>query len=262
MARRRLDAELVHRKLFTSRSAAQAAITANLVEVDGMVVTKSASQVDPGASIRLVGEQSKYVSRGGMKLEAALDSFAIEVAGKNTIDVGASTGGFTDCLLQRGAAHVCAVDVGYGQLDWRIRQDERVAVFERLNARYLDVAEVGGPFDLVVADLSFISLRTMRESLVGAGTVTADWVLLVKPQFEAGKDQVGKGGIVRDVAVRRRALLAVIDSYAESGVGVRGLIDSPISGAKGNREFLLWLRRGPGELPAGTLDNLGGLQDD
>lgn len=262
MARRRLDAELVHRRLFASRSAAQAAISAKSVEVDGIVATKAASQVDGEASIRIIGEQSPYVSRGGFKLEAALESFAIEVSGKTAIDVGASTGGFTDCLLQRGAARVAAVDVGYGQLDWKIRQDDRVEVFERMNARYMDISAVGGPFDIVVADLSFISLRTMRDVLIAAGNSAADWVLLVKPQFEAGKGQVGKGGIVRDTAVRRQAVMGVVDSFAEVGVGARGLVDSPISGAKGNREFLVWLRRGPVELTADTLDSLIGLADE
>lgn len=262
MARRRLDAELVHRRLFTSRSAAQAAIAEGGVEVDGIVATKAASQVDARASIRTVGEPARYVSRGGLKLEAALDSFAIDVTSKNAVDVGASTGGFTDCLLQRGAARVAAVDVGYGQLDWKIRQDDRVAVFERMNARHMDVAEIGGPFDLVVADLSFISLRTVREVLIAAGTADADWVLLVKPQFEAGKGRVGKGGIVRDVGVRRQALMAVVDSFAEANVGTRGLIDSPISGAKGNREFLMWLRHGPVELTVDIVDALEGLRDE
>jgi len=262
MARRRLDAELVHRRLYASRSAAQEAIADKSVEVDGIVATKAASQVDAGASIRIVGEQSPYVSRGGFKLEAALDRFGIDVSGKATIDVGASTGGFTDCLLQRGAARVAAVDVGYGQLDWKIRQDDRVAVFERMNARHMDIAAVGGPFDLVVADLSFISLRTMRDSLVAAGHTDADWVLLVKPQFEAGKGQVGKGGIVRDVGVRRQAVVDVLDSFAEVGVGAQGLVDSPISGAKGNREFLTWLRRGPAKLAPDVWDSLAGLKDE
>lgn len=260
MARRRLDAELVHRKIVASRSAAQRAIADGLVEVNGMAATKAASQVEPTASIRLAAPPAQFVSRGGLKLSHALDAFGVEVAGRNALDAGASTGGFTDCLLQRGAASVAAVDVGYGQLDWKLRQDERVTVFERLNVRHLDISNVGGPFDLVVADLSFISLRTVAEVLSRAGRDDADWVLLVKPQFEAGKELVGKGGIVRDVEVRRATIQSVVDRFEELGLHAHGVADSPIEGAKGNREFLLWLRR---EAPARqfALGGLEGLQD-
>ncbi|MCP3977537.1 MAG: TlyA family RNA methyltransferase [bacterium] len=259
MARRRLDAELVRRKLAASRSAAQAAIASGEVEVDGIVATKAASQVEDRASIRFVGEPARFVSRGGLKLDGALDQFDIVVAGRDAIDVGASTGGFTDCLLQRGATRVTALDVGYGQLDWKIRQDDRVAVIERVNARHMTPESVGGPFDLVVADLSFISLRTVAASLLSVGTNDADWILLVKPQFEAGREQVGKGGIVRDVAVRAEALDKVISTYRELGLGAHGVVDSPITGTKGNREFLIWLRRGKSELGADRYNELEGL---
>jgi 23S rRNA (cytidine1920-2'-O)/16S rRNA (cytidine1409-2'-O)-methyltransferase len=261
VTRRRLDAELVRRKLVASRSAAQDAIASGEVEVNGLVATKAASQVDEGVSIRFVGEPARFVSRGGLKLEAALESFRVDVTGRRALDLGASTGGFTDCLLQRGAARVVAVDVGYGQLDWRIRNDPRVDVHERLNARHMDPAALGGPFDVVVADLSFISLRTVAGALAAAGGPDADWVLLVKPQFEAGRGQVGKGGIVRDVAVRAETLRNVISTFEGEGLGARGVTDSPIAGAKGNREFLLWLRRGVTSVTANDFNHLSGLTD-
>jgi 23S rRNA (cytidine1920-2'-O)/16S rRNA (cytidine1409-2'-O)-methyltransferase len=261
MTRRRLDAELVRRKLVASRSAAQDAITSGKVEVNGLVATKSATRVDEGVSIRFAAVPAKYVSRGGLKLEAALDGFLIDVAERFALDVGASTGGFTDCLLQRGAARVVAVDVGYGQLDWHIRSDPRVEVHERLNARHMDGPTLGGPFDVVVADLSFITLRTVADALVAVGGDDADWVLLVKPQFEAGRGQVGKGGIVRDVTVRAEALHNVIRAFEGLGLGAVGVTDSPIAGAKGNREFLLWLRREPTTITAPHFDDLAGLAD-
>ena len=261
MTRRRLDAELVRRKLVASRSAARDAIASGVVEVNGLVATKAASQVDEGVSIRFVGEPARFVSRGGLKLEAALDTFCIDVAGRRALDIGASTGGFTDCLLQRGAARVVAVDVGYGQLDWQIRNDPRVDVHERLNARHMDSAALGGPFDVVVADLSFISLRTVAGVLAAAGGPDADWVLLVKPQFEAGREQVGKGGIVRDVAVRAETLRNVITTFEGEGLGARGVTDSPIAGAKGNREFLLWLRREVTRVTVNDFGHLNGLTD-
>ncbi|NND04147.1 MAG: TlyA family RNA methyltransferase [Acidimicrobiia bacterium] len=260
MARRRLDAELVHRKIVSSRAAAQRAIAEGLVEVNGFTATKSASQVEPTASIRLAAPVARFVSRGGLKLEGALNVFGIEVSGKRALDAGASTGGFTDCLLQRGASMVAAVDVGYGQLDWKLRQDDRVAVHERLNVRHMDIDAMEGPFDLVVGDLSFISLRTVAERIAAAGTLDADWVLLVKPQFEAGKDLVGKGGIVRDVAVRELTIKSVIEHFEKLGLNAHGITDSPIEGAKGNREFLVWLRRDEAESPL-SLESLEGLQD-
>lgn len=261
MTRRRLDAELVRRKLVASRSAAQEAIASRSVEVNGLVATKASSQVDDNVSIRFVGAPPRFVSRGGLKLEAALDGFAIEVADRAALDVGASTGGFTDCLLQRGAARVVAVDVGYGQLAWQIRNDPRVEVHERLNARHMESPALGGPFDVVVADLSFISLRTVAPALVAVGGPDTDWVLLVKPQFEAGRGQVGKGGIVRDVAVRAETLRNVIETFEGRGLGARGVIDSPIAGAKGNREFVLWLRRGPTIVTEADFGALTGLTD-
>jgi len=215
------------------------------VEVDGIAEPKPATLVEPSAVVRLAATPSRYVSRGGLKLERALDVFEIAVAGRRAVDVGASTGGFTDCLLQRGVSSVVAVDVGYGQLDWGLRTDDRVEVVERTNIRYADPEDLGAPFDLVVADLSFISLGTVAGQLRALGAEGTDWVLLVKPQFEAGRGQVGKGGVVRDPEVRAAAVVATVGALESDGLGVRGAVASPVTGAKGNREFLVWARRGP-----------------
>ncbi len=168
------------------------------------------------------------------------------MTGKRAIDVGASTGGFTDCLLQRGAASVVALDVGYGQLHWRIRNDPAVTVVERTNVRHVDMEAIGAPFDIVVADLSFISLRTVATNLEALGSEHADWVLLIKPQFEAGKGNVGRGGIVRDGHVRYDVVHDVVEHYATIGLGCVGLVTSPITGASGNTEYVAWFTRGPG----------------
>ena len=261
MNRRRLDVELVRRRLFSSRAAAQQAILAGEVEVDGFVATKAATQVAEQASVRLVTAPPPYVSRGGLKLEAALDAFAVAVTGRHGVDLGASTGGFTDCLLQRGAGSVAAIDVGYGQLHWKLRSDPRVTVHERLNVRHMDVDGLGGPWDVVVADLSFISLALVAEPVSRCGHSDSDWVLLIKPQFEAGRDAVGKGGIVRDPAVRAETIEAVVASLEGVGLGARGIVDSPIQGSKGNHEFLIWLRRGTSTLRREDLATLSGLHD-
>ena len=196
--------------------------------------------------MHLASAPEPFVGRAGRKLDAALDAFGIPVDGRHTIDVGASTGGFTDCLLQRGAASVVALDVGYGQLHWKIRNNPAVTVIERTNVRHIDVERVGAPFDVIVADLSFISLRTVAHRLEALGSTDADWVLLIKPQFEAGKDNVGKGGIVRDADVRYDVIHDVLDHYATIGLGCVGLITSPITGATGNTEYVAWFRRAPG----------------
>jgi len=216
-----------------------------LVEVDGIAEPKPATLVEPSAVLRLAAAPAPFVSRGGLKLQEALEVFGIEVAGRRAIDVGASTGGFTDCLLQRGAAHVVAVDVGYGQLHWRLRTDDRVEVVERSNIRHADPIALGAPFDVVVCDLSFISLETVADQLRELGGDGTDYVLLVKPQFEAGRGQVGKGGVVRDPEVRAAAVRSVVGALDASGLGVGGAVASPVTGAKGNREFLVWARRGP-----------------
>lgn len=246
MTRRRLDAELVRRGMAASRTEAQRLVEEGLVEVRNNPTPKPASQVTGDVSIRVVAPLHPYVSRGGLKLEAALDLFPIDVEGRRAVDVGASTGGFTDCLLQRGATAVVAVDVGYGQIAEKLRTDGRVAVHDRTNVRAADPDELGGPFGLVVSDLSFISLCTVAAQLAALGGDGADWVLLVKPQFEVGKDDVGRGGIVRDPMLHRRAITDVVDCFAAVGVGASGVGVSPITGAKrGNTEFLLHLVRGP-----------------
>jgi 23S rRNA (cytidine1920-2'-O)/16S rRNA (cytidine1409-2'-O)-methyltransferase len=241
--RRRLDAELVRRGLTASRTEAAASIALGRVLVNGARADKPARQVDPGDAVVLQGPGPRYVSRGGLKLEAALDAFAIDVTGRRALDAGASTGGFTDCLLQRGAAHVVALDVGHGQLHERIRRDERVTVFEHFNVRNMQPDDIGGTVDLVVADLSFISLTLVVPALVGACRPGADLVLLVKPQFEATRQEASKGkGIITDPVIHERVLATVAASVAATGATVAGTIDSPITGGDGNREFLLHAR--------------------
>ncbi len=202
---------------------------------------------------------SSFVSRGGYKLERALDAFAISVEGRRALDAGASTGGFTDCLLRRGAARVIAADVAYGQLAWTLRNDERVHVLERTNVRTLDLARVGEePVAIVVADLSFISLRTVRDALVAAATRGADLVLLVKPQFESPRSRVERGGVVRDPAVWRQAIASVADVYREVGYALAGVTSSPLVGPAGNREFFVHLRRGRTDLDGSAIDKAVG----
>jgi len=195
------------------------------------------------------------VSRAGRKLDAALQAFNIDVKGARAIDVGASTGGFTDCLLQRGTLSVCALDVGHGQLHWRIRSDDRVTVVERTNIRTADPVSFGSPFEIIVSDLSFISLRTVRRQLADLGTQDSTWILLIKPQFEAGRSRVGRGGIVRDPAVRRDVLAEVLASFDEIGLGCVGLIESPITGTTGNVEYVACFRRGRGTVTSDTIES-------
>ncbi|GIJ51965.1 TlyA family rRNA (cytidine-2'-O)-methyltransferase [Virgisporangium aliadipatigenens] len=246
MARRnRLDKELVRRGLVRSREQAAELVTDGRVEVRGLVTLKPAAMVDPADPVRIVGDGPEYVSRGGHKLAGALDDFAaagLSVTGRRCLDAGASTGGFTDVLLRRGASEVVAVDVGYGELAWSLRTDERVRLFERTNVRTLTADAVGGPAELTVADLSFISLRLVLPAL--AECTTGDLVPMVKPQFEVGKGRVGPGGVVREPALRAEAVLSVASSAAELGFGVAGVTRSPLPGPSGNVEFFLWLRRG------------------
>ncbi len=209
----------------------------------------------PEEPVHLVANPEPFVSRAGRKLRAALDAFDVDVRGVSAIDVGASTGGFTDCLLQRGAATVCALDVGHGQLHWRIRSDERVTVIEHTNIRTTDSATIGSPFDLIVSDLSFISLRTVRQQLADLGEQDATWILLIKPQFEAGRSRIGKGGIVRDPSVRGEVLTEVLASFDEIGLGCVGLIESPITGATGNVEYVACFRRGGGTVTSDTIES-------
>lgn len=245
MTRRRLDAELVRRGLARSRQQASELIESGSVTLNGMTATKSASQVDDTCSIavRDTGEP-EYVSRGAHKLIGPLSEFGLDVAGRHALDAGASTGGFTQVLLEAGVDHVIAVDVGYGQLAWTLQQDPRVTVMDRTNVRALTPADLTYRPDLVVADLSFISLTKVLEPLVAVATPGADFLVLVKPQFEVGKGQVGKGGVVRDPDQHASAIRTVADAAERIGLGVAGLVRSPLPGPSGNIEFVMWLRSG------------------
>jgi 23S rRNA (cytidine1920-2'-O)/16S rRNA (cytidine1409-2'-O)-methyltransferase len=242
----RLDRVLVDRGLVPSRERAQALILAGKVLVDDQKLTKAGAQIPVDSTIRLLGDDLKYVSRGGLKLERALEHWQIDVRGKVCLDVGASTGGFTDCLLQYGAARVIAVDTGYGQMDFKLRQDSRVRLLEKTNARYLTDEVVGEFVHLVAMDVSFISATLVLPAAVasafpsGASRSGRKVVVLVKPQFEAGKEYVGKGGIVRDANAQLAAVEKVRTSLAQLGVAQMDSIESPILGAEGNREFLLY----------------------
>ena len=237
----RLDRLLHSRGLTASRELARRMVMAGEVTVNGRGSDKPGAAVPVDADL-VVQQPPPYVSRGGLKLEAALDAFSIAVAGAAAADVGASTGGFTDCLLQRGAARVYAIDVGYGQLDWRLRQDSRVVVMERTNARYLE--SLPELLDLVVVDVSFISLKLILPAARGWLKPGGEIVALIKPQFEAGRRQVGKGGVVRDPEVHRAVLDDLLGWMANEGLGPCGLIRSPLKGPAGNLEFLVWLRPG------------------
>jgi 23S rRNA (cytidine1920-2'-O)/16S rRNA (cytidine1409-2'-O)-methyltransferase len=253
--RRRLDVELVRRGLVPSRTRAVEAIDAGRVLVGGAPASTPARQVDGGEAIALLdADGPAYVSRGGHKLAAGLDAFAIDVAGRYAVDVGASTGGFTDCLLQRGAAHVYAVEVGRSQLAWSLRKDPRVTVMERTNIRKLEPNAFDPRPDLCVADLSFISLRTVAPNLLALTTDDADFVLLVKPQYEAGRARVGRRGIVRDPEVHAAVLREVVAGLGAAGLGVRAVVPSPLRGADGNVEFVAHARRGESEIPSEALD--------
>jgi len=249
--RLRLDAELVRRGLARSREHAADLVTGGRVKVAGAVATKPATGVTTDAAIVVMADPGRpdYVSRGGHKLAGALAACTdLPVAGRRCLDAGASTGGFTDVLLRHGAREVVAVDVGYGQLAWSVRQDSRVRVHERTNIRTLDVDTIGGPVDLVVADLSFISLRLVLEALARVTAPDGDMLLMVKPQFEVGKDRVGKGGVVRDPALRAEAVSQVAAAASDLGWGAREVAVSPLPGPSGNVEFFLWLQRGPTRL--------------
>lgn len=248
MIRRRLDAELVRRGLARSRQQASEFIAAGHVNVNHILATKPATQVEETASVTVRATHNEYVSRGAHKLVEPLRSFGIDVGGRHALDAGASTGGFTQVLLRNGVAQVVAVDVGYGQLAWPLQQDPRVTVLDRTNVRHLTRADLPYVPDLVVADLSFISLTKVLEPLVTVSDTDADFVLLVKPQFEVGKGHVGKGGVVRESAAHAWSIRTVATAAAELGLGVAGLRRSPLPGPSGNIEFVLWLRRGASEL--------------
>ena len=239
----RLDKLLVQRDLVRSRSRAKARIMAGDVFVDGQREDKAGTQIATDADIELRGDDMPYVSRGGMKLEAALDHFDLDVTALVAIDVGASTGGFTDCLLQRGARKVYAVDVGYGQLAWKLRNDDRVVVLERENIRYLPQDAIEEPCDLAVIDCSFISLKLVLPNTLNFLADDAAVVALIKPQFEVGKDRVGKGGVVRDEEARQEAIDEVVAEAEEMGLSCVGGVDSPVHGPAGNVEHLVYFRR-------------------
>ncbi len=248
---RRLDAELVRRGLARSRQHAGELLSAGRVSVAGSRAEKPATQVDPAAAIVVAeaadGAAPDYASRGGHKLAGALDAFVpagLVVADRRALDAGASTGGFTDVLLRRGVAQVLAVDVGYGQLAWPLRQDPRVVVLDRTNVRDLTPELLGGTVGLVVGDLSFISLRIVLPALAGVTDGDADLVLMVKPQFEVGRERLGQGGVVRDPQLRAEAVRAVAAAATGLGLGARGVVASPLPGPSGNVEYFLWLRAG------------------
>ena len=244
MSRRRADTLLAERGLAPSRSAAAESVRAGRVRLgrDGPAVAKP-SQLLPADAELIVESASPYVSRGGIKLANALERLPVAVSGRNCLDVGASTGGFTDCLLQRGAAHVVALDVGYGQLDWRLRRDPRVTVVERVNARELDRSQLPYTPDLVTVDVSFISLAKLLPPLVDAAAGDADLLALVKPQFELGPERVGRGGVVRESEARRDATRAAAEAARTTGLSFRGLAPSGLPGPKGNLETFIWCDR-------------------
>ncbi|MGI8538117.1 MAG: TlyA family RNA methyltransferase [Mycobacteriales bacterium] len=248
-SRARLDAELVRRGLARSREEAAELVTAGLVKVGCQTATKVATAVEPATPLLVERPAGPtYVSRGGHKLAGALDAFGYDPAGKRVLDAGASTGGFTDVLLRRGAAHVVAADVGYGQLAWSLQTDRRVTVLDRTNVRALAPEQVGGPVQLVVADLSFIPLGLVLPALLRCAAPDADLLPMVKPQFEVGRERLPSGGVVRDPALRAETVRRVAGQAASLGLGVRGITASPLPGPSGNVEYFLWLTAGASPL--------------
>ena len=254
--RERLDILVWQRQLAPSRAQAQALILAGKIAVDGQCLTQCGARVAAQADVKLLGDPSPYVSRGGEKLAAGLEAFDCRVQDATALDVGASTGGFTDCLLQAGARCVYAVDVGYGQLHWRLRNDPRVVVRERANARYLTPHDFPERMSFLTVDASFISLRLLLPALVPLLTPQAEAILLVKPQFEVGKGEVGKGGVVRDAGQHRQVLQAVLTAAQGCKLALRAAIPSPLSGPKGNREFLAHLTADTPPMAQQVLDDL------
>ena len=242
--RSRLDSELVRRGLARSRENAQDLIERGLVKVSGLPATKSATRVDSTVSIIVDLPSDDFVSRGGLKLSGALDHFAeLKVDGSVCLDAGASTGGFTDVLLRRGSAKVHAVDVGYGQLAWKLQQDPRVVIHDRTNIRELKVEKLGEAVDLVVGDLSFISLKAVLPALITCASSMGDFLLMVKPQFEVGREALGSGGVVRSPELRASAVADVANRAFELGLGCLGVVASSLPGPSGNVEYFLWLKR-------------------
>lgn len=243
----RLDIILVEKKLFTSREKAKASIMAGLIYVDGQRVDKPGTPVDENADITIKEDLCPYVSRGGLKLEKALELYDFTLQDAVAVDIGASTGGFTDCMLQKGAKKVFAIDVGYGQLDWKLRNDPRVVNMEKTNIRYLDFDKIDKDIDFISIDVSFISLRLVFPVASKLLADTGSLVCLVKPQFEAGREQVGKKGIVRDPAVHKEVIENVKRYAEDNGLNCHGLTFSPVTGTKGNIEYLMFLKKTPSE---------------
>lgn len=241
----RLDVLLVQNKLAPSREHAKALIMAGQVYIDNQKCDKAGLAVDPATVAEVRGETLKYVSRGGLKLEKALQVFPIDLAGKTTMDIGASTGGFTDCMLQNGAKKVFAIDVGYGQFAWKLRQDARVVNMERTNIRYVTPEQIGEPIDFASIDVSFISLKLVLPVAIKLLAEEGDLVALIKPQFEAGREQVGKKGVVRDSAVHFHVVQSVLAFARECGLHPAGLSFSPVKGPEGNIEYLAYLKKAP-----------------
>lgn len=247
--RARLDAELVRRGLARSREHASELVAAGRVTIRGMVARKSATAVELDAPVVVTEDvdDPKWASRGAYKLLGALEAFepeGLRVAGRRCLDAGASTGGFTDVLLRREAREVVAVDVGYGQLVWKLQTDDRVLIHDRTNVRSLTPEDIGGPVDLVVADLSFISLKLVLPALIACAEANADFIPMIKPQFEVGKERLGSGGVVRDPQLRAEAVLEVVRCASGNGLGVRGVQASPLPGPSGNVEYFAWLKAG------------------
>jgi len=239
----RLDKLMVELGLAASRDRAKALIMGGKVSVEGHPALKAGTMVEHDAPVRLKEPDMPYVSRGGLKLEAALREFSIDLSGKTAMDVGASTGGFTDCMLQHGAVKVYAIDVGYGQIDVKLREDPRVVIFEKTNIRYFERSNIGEDIDIAAVDVSFISLKTVMPRIMEFIKPGGEIVALIKPQFEVGKGEVGKGGVVRDDAKRLEAVQSVEENLKSLGLIVEGLMESPVKGPKGNIEHLLYLRR-------------------
>ncbi|MGI6151432.1 MAG: TlyA family RNA methyltransferase [Christensenellales bacterium] len=247
MSRERLDAAMVARGLSTGREHAKRSVMSGVVYVNGQKASKASQMVTETDEITVRGGAQPFVSRGGLKLQRAMEVFSIDVAGKICLDIGASTGGFTDCLLSCGAKKVYAIDVGYGQLDWKLRQDERVVVMERTNARNMEPSWFEEAAQFACMDVSFISIRLILPALLSCLQEGAEVVALIKPQFEAGREKVGKKGVVRDPAVHKEVILSIVDFARNGGYSVLGLDHSPIKGPEGNVEFLLHLLAKPGE---------------
>lgn len=243
MAKSRLDVIMVKKGLIESREKAKALIMAGQVRINGVKVDKAGTNIDEEATIEIVGRQLPYVSRGGLKLEKALNTFPIMLAGKLVADIGASTGGFTDCALQRGAQKVYAIDVGYGQLAWKLRNDPRVINMERTNARYLTFEDLGEYLDFISIDVAFISLERILPAAEGLLHGEGEIIALIKPQFEAGKDKVGKKGVVKDPLVHLEVINKIINRAKELNLYPKGLTFSPVKGPEGNIEYLIWLSK-------------------